>query len=510
MWIQCQSLWLRPHFQFFPMAWLGFGYFVSLRLEKPESCQSRFRAACGLFAIVFSLATTLESILISSPWLTYVAAVVLIIGWLLIRGGTMKWSSAIGLSSLLWITVPLPAGYDNKLIQFLQAQSSYVASLVLDCVGILHIREGNVLELVQKRLFVDEACSGVDSLYALMAICLTIVLWLRQKLPVAILSLSLVPIWASCSNIARLITIVLGLQWFKVDLSHGTQHTILGLIVFVGAFLCDFAFIRFAGSIFSNRADDLLAQRAAHSSEHRKSPSLRTIKLIGCCVFMGCFLAVGGYSTRALSLQSLHRFPHFSKDLIATMNQLQNLPKRMEQWQFESFQVVERNRESAFGQYSNVWAYRSPIGPVTISADFPFRGFHLLDICYQGAGWKLVGWPSQVELTCSTEEKKETNPFYAHLMSMKNDEGNFAFVAYTLFQLDGTPIRSAARGNQGFERFEQTILEPVSYQVQVFVSSSEEINKDTQQLTQKNLETIVGLLKPGFQFLKTHENANQP
>ena len=100
------------------------------------------------------------------------------------------------------MTLPFPAGYDDKLIQFLQRQSSHLTSMILDCIGILHLPAGNVLELAQKRLFVDEACSGVDSLYALMAICLCLVLWFRQRLFVAVVSLSLVPIWeigrASC------------------------------------------------------------------------------------------------------------------------------------------------------------------------------------------------------------------------------------------------------------------------------------------------------------------------
>lgn len=495
------SLWSRPHFQFFPMAWLGFVYFASLRMGAPRTTQSPLRMAAGIGLTFLSFFAAAESILISSPWLTYVAGVILVVAWMLFRAGELGWASAIGLTSLLWMTVPLPAGYDNKLIQFLQMQSSSVASLVLDCIGILHLPEGNVIELAHKRLFVDEACSGVDSLYALMAICLSIVLWLRQRLVVAIVSLSLVPVWASCSNIARLIAIVLGIDWLDIDLSHGTPHTILGMVVFAGAFMCDFAFIQFAGALLGKKTPASTPSFSAAPSN--RSTLSGKLGIAGTVVFVVSFVALGTYATKALSMRSLFRFPHFSQETLVTLKQMQVLPEQLADWRYQSFQTVERNSESAFGQYSHVWSYVLNSAQATISTDFPFRGFHLLDICYQGAGWRLKA-TKQVELYSRNEAGVE-EPFYSHLSDMKNDEGNYAFVAYALFQLDGTPVRSIAKGARGFERFEQTILEPVTFQIQVVVTSNEEITPAMKQVTQANLQEIVAALKPSFRFLSTQK-----
>jgi exosortase/archaeosortase family protein len=413
----------------------------------------------------------------------------------MVRAGGLRWGAAVGLTSLLWMTVPLPAGYDNLLIQFLQAQSSRAASLVLDCIGILHLPEGNILELSQKRLFVDEACSGVDSLYALMAICLTIVLWLKQPLPVAIVSLSLVPIWASASNVVRLVAIVLGLEWLNIDLSHGTQHTMLGMLVFSGAFMCDYAFIRFAGALFDHWFKHGSTTDIQVNSYVANVQTLHWLGTAMCIISLIAFGGVGVYSTRALSMSTMLRYPHIDKQVAVAVAARQNLPNRLGEWQLDSNQMVERNVQSAFGQYSNLWSYRSADGQATISIDFPFRGFHLLDICYQGAGWRLNRASRQIEMP--TMNGGETA--YVHLIDMKNDEGKFGYVAYALFQFNGKPIRSLARGARGLERFEQTITEPVSYQIQTVLISNDPIDDGTQQTLHNHLLQAVDRVRESFQ-----------
>ena len=501
LWIQCLSLWSRPHFQFFPMAWLSFGYFAYQRLGGLASCRSSLRLASGVAVALLCFLAAAESILISSPWLAYAAGVGLVVAWLLLRGNNLHWQAAVGLSSVLWMTLPFPAGYDNKLIQFLQRQSSTFTSVILDCIGILHLPEGNVLELPQKRLFVDEACSGVDSLYALMAICLCLVLWFRQRLFVAVISLSLVPVWASCGNIVRLVSIVLGLQWFGIDLSHGTQHTILGLLVFVGAFSCDFAFIQFAGAVFRRRArKDMPA--TSESSRPVFATNQRIVPIIANVAFIAMFLLIGSFSLQILTRNTLHSYPTFDDAALTRVRESQNLPKRLEDWQVESFQHLERSRESSQGQFSNVWTYRSTVGPVMVSTDFPFRGFHLLAICYQGAGWRLNTASTQLELDYTATESTPEGKYYPQILDLSNDEGKFAYVAYAIFQLDGTPIRSAAKGVQGLERFEQTILEPVSFQIQVMMESGEPITQEQRETAHRNLTTAVNQLRTSFRSLK--------
>lgn len=510
LWIQCMSLWIRPHFQFFPMAWLSFVYFAYHRLGGLASCRSPIRLAAGVLVSLFCVAASAESILISSPWLAYAAGVGLVVAWLLLRGNNLRWPAAVGLSSVLWMTLPFPAGYDDKLIQYLQRQSSYFTSVILDCIGILHLPEGNVLELSQKRLFVDEACSGVDSLYALMAICLCLVLWFRQRLFVAVISLSLVPVWASCGNIVRLVSIVLGIEWLGIDLSHGTQHTILGLLVFAGAFSCDFAFIQFAGAVFRRKTPvfDRPSISASASGSIAERWGRLPLPVIANAVFILLFLTIGAFSIQILSRNTLHSYPTFDKASLAKVKEVQNLPRRLEDWQVEGYQNLERSRESSQGQFSNVWTYRSSVGPVLVSTDFPFRGFHLLDICYQGAGWRLNTASRQIEQSLGGADGTPSETFYPHVLDMTNDEGKFAYVVYAIFRLDGTPIQSAAKGVRGLERFEQTILEPVSFQIQIMMESGESIDQLQRDIAHRNLVTVVNQLRRSFLSLKEGSSAH--
>ena len=74
VWLQCLSLWIRPHLQFFPFAWLAFGYIVVVRNDVVTSTLGVRRLA-SLVAAALSLLLSVEAALISSPWLAYVAAV---------------------------------------------------------------------------------------------------------------------------------------------------------------------------------------------------------------------------------------------------------------------------------------------------------------------------------------------------------------------------------------------------------------------------------------------------
>ncbi len=455
----------------------------------------------AVLGLLGSLVIAVESLLISSPWLTYLSGIGVVTAWLFLRGGRMKWQTALGLTSLLWITLPFPAGYDDKLIQYLQRQSSFAASSILDCIGVVHLPEGNVLELPGKKLFVDEACSGVDSLYALMAICLTIVLYLRQPFPVAVVSLSLVPIWASCSNIARLVVIVLGISWFNVDLSTGMPHTILGLVVFTGAFLCDLAFIRFAGAMYS-----VFKFGRRSKSTQTVQQELRPVRIprfvqMGFGVMVAlCFVAVGIRSAPVLYAGTLFKFPDFTEESLASIRDQQNLPKQIGEWNFRHFEVIERNRDSSMGHYSHLWLYQAPEGEVTISTDFPFRGFHLLDICYEGAGWRMIEAPQQV--TVQPDNPNDTSgAIYPHLLSMTNDEGRHGYIVYGLFQMDGKAIQSQAKAQRGFERFEQKVMEPVSFQIQLMLNSADPISKQTQQMMMQRYLALIKTLRPTFRSL---------
>jgi hypothetical protein len=89
-------------------------------------------------------------------------------------------------------------------------------------------------------------------------------------------------------------------------------------------------------------------------------------------------------------------------------------------------------------------------------------------------------------------------------LDLAKDTGEYAYVAYVQFQLDGTPVKSAAV-SRGFERFEQTFLEPVTYQVQSIALSNQPIPASAREATLKNLLAAAAKIRPAFVGLETKD-----
>jgi exosortase/archaeosortase family protein len=358
-----------------------------------------------------------------------------------------------------------------------------------------------------------------------MAISLTLVLWMRQPLLVAIGALGMVPVWASCSNILRLVTIVLAFEWLGLDLSSGTPHTILGLVVFVIAFACDFAFIQFLGAMLELPHKTKKAQMLRNRRKGRRAkvaaamlPNATAVvpKVVAekagntrwAWILSGalavCFLGVGFYSTRVLSRGTIFRFPEFTEGSLAKLKESLQLPSDLNDWKLARTELVERSKDNVMGQFSHVWLYNSISTTGTVSVDFPFRGFHLLDICYEGAGWKQQEGHKIIETALADPQFADKGDCQVHFLDLAKDTGEYAYVAYVQFQLDGTPVKSAAV-SRGFERFEQTFLEPVTYQVQSIALSNQPIPASAREATLKNLLAAAAKIRPAFVGLETKD-----
>ena len=131
LWVQCTALWSLPHFQFFPMAWLGFAYFAHERLGGLASCRSWLRLLSGAGIAAICLIAAGESVFISSPWLAYASAVGLVVAWLLLRGNNLRWQPAVGLSSVL---------YDAAVSRWIRSEANSIPSKTVQFLYECHSR----------------------------------------------------------------------------------------------------------------------------------------------------------------------------------------------------------------------------------------------------------------------------------------------------------------------------------------------------------------------------------
>jgi exosortase len=130
------------------------------------------------------------------------------------------------------LMIPLPKSWDDRLTQPLQAMATGMSEAFFRALGWIVVREGNVLQLPGLKLLVEEGCSGVHSLYALLALAAAWVffverpVWLRALLIVAAFPIAVL------ANAIRVSAT--GVLAYKIDpkYAQGVSHQTAGMIVF--------------------------------------------------------------------------------------------------------------------------------------------------------------------------------------------------------------------------------------------------------------------------------------
>lgn len=180
------------------------------------------RFASGLAAELFTMRASLLG-----------AAAGLIIYTLGVRQ-LMRWWLPCG---LIVLSVPLPAVVLGSLALPLQLKASQWGAALLSVRHVPVRLAGNVLYLPGRSLFVTEACSGLRSLTALLALGLLIGgLWLRSPWSRALLMLAAIPV-AMMLNAIRIFLTGFVVYFISPALAEGFMHYSEGWVIFVVAFL---------------------------------------------------------------------------------------------------------------------------------------------------------------------------------------------------------------------------------------------------------------------------------
>ncbi|MGH9393284.1 MAG: exosortase, partial [Terriglobales bacterium] len=137
---------------------------------------------------------------------------------------------------LLLLAIPLPTILFNAVAFPLQLLASAWAAGLLHLSVIPVFREGNIIELPQRTLDVAEACSGIRSLFSLIALAMLVAYFVPAKAWVRVLLvLSSVPL-ALAANAFRIAASGWLGRWFGPAASEGFFHAFSGWLIFVFAF----------------------------------------------------------------------------------------------------------------------------------------------------------------------------------------------------------------------------------------------------------------------------------
>ncbi len=126
------------------------------------------------------------------------------------------------------MTLRLPLNSDEQVIHWLQRLTTSIASRSLDHLGMLHAREGNVIEFPGKSFLVAEACSGVQSLFTILFLAAMVICLRRRSIAHTILLMLSGFAFAGIMNVTRVMTIAIAWETHQRDWSVGFTHELLG------------------------------------------------------------------------------------------------------------------------------------------------------------------------------------------------------------------------------------------------------------------------------------------
>ncbi len=152
-----------------------------------------------------------------------------VFGWRIIR------ELAYPLCTLLLMITP-PTFVYERLTLSLQLLASRLGEICLEALGYSVLREGNILEMVGIKLSVEEACSGIRSLMAIVFMCVLYNYFFVQSrsMRAVVLVLS-IPV-AILGNAVRIVATGVVSQ-YDPALAQGAAHEALGYVTVVAAAL---------------------------------------------------------------------------------------------------------------------------------------------------------------------------------------------------------------------------------------------------------------------------------
>jgi exosortase len=384
-----RQLWLRPHYQFFPVVLVGAAVLGGQRLRDLRHLTPGPRAlAAGLAAAAAWLLAA--AVVLDSSWLGTVSALVLLAA-ALVAGGRELFTAAWPAWAVLWLIVPPPFELDRDLTLALQTFTTRWSSRLLDLFGVFHIMDGHVVEISGRRLLVEEACAGINSLFSILACAVLFVLWARRPPLRGVLLVAAAVGWVLAANVARVVLIAVLFSARGLDLTGGWHHEAVGLGLFALALALVWSTDRLLAFLASTgggppagaRADRAAVSADAAPERRRAWPGQACLAVAGVFgVLVAANVYLNGFGTAADA--PAHSQP--VTDSLAGMTR-ETLTEKSGEWRLHGFAEETRNPGSAFGEFSKTWVYRRPMQQAVLSLDYPFPGWHDLTRCYTSQGW---------------------------------------------------------------------------------------------------------------------------
>lgn len=465
----------------------------------------------SLATLLVGLVLLLAAVLLGSPWLGMVAAIVSLLA-VLLSFGPLATASLGPVWALLWLVLPLPFRGDQRLVLWLQGRAAEGGSLLLDAWGYNHVLAGYVLEIPGREFPVEELGRGLQTLFALIATAGVLAVWQRRTWVVGVLLVCTAPFWAMAMNtIGVALTVVLASGGTDVA-TNGAGHLFVA-----GLFLSQFLILLSADRLLLfltvspglqpgedeegnlvGVPEELDETVPAVPTPEPEPPVLvdSAARRLGLGVLTVAFVAVGLFQEAAWMVRS----PRASAATVPVpisgirgsvpltdVLGAASLPPSLGPWRSVDFRVTTRALENNMGRYSLAWCYADARDDAVVSLDFPFTSWQ------DPAGdFELRGWEIESRTEAADQAPAEAAGGRGLEVRMRDASGRRGYLLVRRFTDTGQAIAPPARSgwslsalcrnavDRVLSRLGEAGDEPVTYQVQLLVVGDLPLDEDQQ------------------------------
>lgn len=225
------------------------GYLVWTKKDQLRQLQPE-PSGSGLFVLLFGLFVYLAGTIGAEWFLKRSSLIIVLAGVILYLYGKEYFKTLLFPLIFLTFMVPLPAIIYKGIAFKLQLFVSIISAKLISLAGVAVYQEGNILYVSTGPLAVEEACSGMRSIMALLALSsLFAYIMYRSRLKQWILVAFALPI-AVVTNIIRVTTTGIMAHYWGKEFAEGILHESFGWLVFIIAFILLFLLSKLLDLIF--------------------------------------------------------------------------------------------------------------------------------------------------------------------------------------------------------------------------------------------------------------------
>lgn len=179
--------------------------------------------------------------LVSALWRVYFSSgfsfLAVVCGLILLFWGTKHLRTLWFPITFLLFMIPLPMVAIANISFKLKMFAAQVSAVIVNMMGVAAVREGSVIKTMHSYVIVEDPCSGIRSLIALIALGALMAYFSRMsRTKKIILFLASIPL-AVITNIIRIVAVTLASEIYGAPFATGAFHDFMGIMVFVLAFL---------------------------------------------------------------------------------------------------------------------------------------------------------------------------------------------------------------------------------------------------------------------------------